>query len=383
MTGNPPGPAEALRALASLRHGRLLVLSVAVIAAVPMPMSPWLVVARALFLLVIALAAWWLAEPLQRKAEQVLRSARERSRLGKYTLHERIGSGGMAEVFRATYSPELGFEKQVAIKRLLPALAQDNEVAYLFRHEAELVSRLDHPNVVQVLDFAREGQTSFLAMELVDGLSLQALLSQGSEPLPLPAVTFLMAELAAALDYIHERTSPSGEPLRLVHRDVNPPNVLMSRTGEVKLADFGIAQALNRAPVTAPGLVRGKASYAAPEQLLGQPLDARADMFALGLMLYEALTGRRVLGQEPSPERLRARLDTLPAPSALRPGVPPGLDELTRALLSWAPAERPDAAEVRQELVQLPEACAPWPRGKPLLAQRMEAASSACALKAS
>jgi serine/threonine protein kinase len=144
-------------------------------------------------------------------------------------LHERIGSGGMAEVYRATYSPEGGFEKQVALKRILPSYADDAEFVSLFRREAELCSTLHHPNIVQVFDLGH-GNTYFLAMEFVDGLPLSTVLrGLNWQGLPLGAVAFLGAELAAALDYLHRRTGRFGEPLHLIHRDVNPPNVLISR----------------------------------------------------------------------------------------------------------------------------------------------------------
>ena len=173
--------------------------------------------------------------------------------LGKYLLHERIGAGGMAEVFRASYSPEGGFEKTVAVKKILPAYAGDQNFLTLFREEAALCSRLNHPNVVQVMDFGRFGETYFLAMEYIEGLSLKKVIDAHRLGLPITAVAHLGYELLRALEYVHERTGVDGEPLSLAHRDVNPPNVLLSTVGEVKLTDFGIARARSHVRSTQVG----------------------------------------------------------------------------------------------------------------------------------
>jgi serine/threonine-protein kinase len=291
--------------------------------------------------------------------------------MGKYMLHERIGSGGMAEVYRATYSPEGGFEKQVALKRILPSYADDAEFVSLFRREAELCSTLHHPNIVQVFDLGRHGNTYFLAMEYVDGLPLSTVLrALGWQGLPLGAVTFLGAELAAALDYLHRRTGRAGEPLHLIHRDVNPPNVLVSRIGEVKLSDFGIARDAARAQLTVAGSIRGKLGYMAPEQVYGQHIDGRMDLFALGLTLHEALTGRRLLVGQDETELMRAAAEQeLVPPSRLRPDVPPELDAVVMGLLERDVNRRTaTGAEVRQQLLALKGEAAPLPQGQLSLA---------------
>jgi serine/threonine-protein kinase len=292
-------------------------------------------------------------------------------------LHERIGTGGMAEVYRATYSPEGGFEKQVALKRVLPNFADDIEFVTLFRREAELCSTLHHPNIVQVFDLGRHANTYFLAMEYVDGLPLSSLLSgRGWTGLPLSAVTFLGAELASALDYLHRRTTRTGEPLHLVHRDVNPPNVLVSRIGEVKLSDFGIARSAARAQLTVVGNVRGKLGYMAPEQAYAQAIDGRTDLFALGLTLHEALTGRRLLSGGDDMELMRAAAEQpLPPPSYLRPEVPPELDAVVMRLLEREVTRRTTTgAEARQQLLALTGEAAPFPNGQVVLAQAAQEA---------
>jgi len=335
---------------------------------------PAMVAARVALLFCFGPLTALTARHIMRQAEQALHAVRAQDLMGKYLLHERVGSGGMAEVFRATYSPEGGFEKMVAVKRVLPAFAEDPEFVALFRQEAELCSLLNHPNIVQVLDLVRHGATLFLAMEYIDGPSLKNVLraaTASGAPLPLQAVTYLGAEIASALDYVHRKASPEGQPLNLVHRDLNPPNILVSRHGEVKLADFGIARAMGRTHVTRVGTVRGKAGYMAPEQASARPFDGRADLFALGLTLHEALTGARVLKGDSDAALMRASVEQeVPPPSELRRDVPRALDALIMKLLERLPHDRTSSAEsFRQALLALPPELAPYPRGRAELAR--------------
>ncbi|HLL05257.1 MAG TPA: serine/threonine-protein kinase [Myxococcaceae bacterium] len=335
-------------------------------------LTPPFIVMRALFLMSSGVATAILARHFVRKTAEALSALREQEVMGKYMLHERIGAGGMAEVYRATYSPEGGFEKQVALKRVLPNFADDVEFVTLFRREAELCSMLHHPNIVQVFDLGRHANTYFLAMEYVDGLPMSTLLrGRAWQGLPLSAVTFLGAELASALDYLHQRTTRTGEPLHLVHRDVNPPNVLVSRIGEVKLSDFGIARSAAQAQLTVVGNVRGKLGYMSPEQAFAQPIDGRTDLFALGLTLHEALTGRRLLTGQDEVELLRAAAEQeLLPPSHLRPEVPPQLDAIIMGLLERDVKKRtPTGAAARQQLLALTGEAAPFPNGQLALAQ--------------
>ena len=335
-------------------------------------LTPLFIATRAFFFVAAGVFTAILARHFLQLTRGALSALREQEVMGKYVLHERIGAGGMAEVYRATYCPEGGFQKAVALKRILPAFTDNEEFVTLFRHEAELCSSLNHPNIVQVFDLGRHGGTYFLAMEFVDGLPLSSLAKgMGRKPLPLAAATFLAAELAAALDYLHRRTGPDGLPLNLVHRDVNPPNVLVSRLGDVKLSDFGIARGAARAQLTLVGSVRGKLGYMSPEQALGRPLDGRADLFALGLTLYEALTGQRAL-QAPTEELLmRAAVDQqVEPPSCLNPDVSPALDAVVMRLLEKDPAHRTATGEqLRAQLLALEGAAAPFPHGQALLAQ--------------
>ncbi len=332
---------------------------------------------RAAFMVLGGAAGTVLARYLISKAEAALRAAREQDLMGKYFLHERLGSGGMAEVFRATYWPEGGFRKTVAVKRVLPTKADTERFTRMFLEEARLCAMLTHPNIVQVLDCGRFQDRFILAMEYVEGCSLARLIKGLGRPLPLAAVTFLGAELAAALDYIHKRVGPDGKPLGLVHRDLNPPNVLLSRIGEVKLADFGVAHVLSSARTHDEHRVYGKVHYMAPEQLRGQPFDGRADLFCLGLTLHEALTGTlAVRGDTQQVFQKSGRLVEHP-PSLLRPEVPPELDAVVMHLLAQTPDQRPATGEeVREALTALRGEAAPYPQGQRLLAEAVRSVAS-------
>ncbi|HEX8434877.1 serine/threonine-protein kinase [Archangium sp.] len=333
-----------------------------------------MVLMRCVFLFAYGPLTATLAGLIVSKAEAALRAIREKDVMGKYFLHERLGVGGMAEVFRATYSPEGGFEKQVAIKRVLPAYADNEEFLAMFRREAELGSLLIHPNIVQVLDLGRHQGTVFLAMEFVDGMPLSSLLRRVyGRQLPPAAVAYLGAEVAAALAYMHGRTGRKGEPLGLVHRDLNPPNILLSRIGEVKLSDFGIARAANGVALTQAKVVRGKAGYMAPEQAYGKPLDGRADLFALGLTLHEALTGHRTLqGDSEADLMIASTQQELLPPSHFVPGISPALDAIIMGLLRHDRDQRTPSGEVlQQQLMALSGNEAPYPYGRQQLIEAM------------
>lgn len=234
---------------------------------------------------------------LVQRIREVVKESRQRDLLGKYILGDRLGAGGMAEVFEATYCPEGGFERRVAVKKILPAFLENAEAVGLFRREARLGAGLSHPNLVNVLDFgSTEAGGYFLVMEFVDGCPLGDVLRWAraeNRPLTPVVVASIAWSLADALDYLHEHVSPAGTPQRLVHRDVNPPNVLLSRNADVKLSDFGIARDVDGDKLTQDGLLRGKLPYTAPEQYAGAEPDRRLDLFALGVTLYECLGLRR------------------------------------------------------------------------------------------
>ncbi|MBL8912937.1 MAG: serine/threonine protein kinase, partial [Archangium sp.] len=311
---------------------------------------------------------------LNRRAEEALAAVRAKDVLGKYLLHERIGAGGMAEVFRASYSPEGGFEKIVAVKKILPAYAEDQSFVTLFRQEAALCSRLNHPNVVQVMDFGRFGETYFLAMEHIDGLSLKRVIDAHRLGMPIAAVIHLAHELLRALEYVHERTESDGQPMNLVHRDVNPPNILLSTGGEVKLTDFGIARARAHVRLTQVGYIKGKPGYLAPEQLTDGTLDGRADLFAVGITLHECLTGQPLFSNGSDDRETYEVLEMpLRAPSETRPEVPRELDAIVMKLLERKQDKRwVSARAAAMALISLPPGLSPSAEGRKQLANAVK-----------
>jgi serine/threonine-protein kinase len=219
------------------------------------------------------------------------------SPFGRYTLIERLAVGGMAEVFRAKIVSSHGFEKALVIKRILPQLAADRTFVSMFIDEAKLTAQLVHPKVVQVLDFGEVAGQYFIALELVDGYDALALLRQCAGRrvrMPLSLGVHVAMEVLDALDYAHNATDPDGRPLYLVHRDISPSNIFVSKRGDVKLGDFGIARAEQRESKTQAGTLKGKYGYMSPEQVLGAAVDRRSDVFAVGIVLAEMFMGRRL-----------------------------------------------------------------------------------------
>ena len=216
--------------------------------------------------------------------------------LGKYRLVKLIASGGMAEVYLAKQAGAAGFEKMVCLKRILPHLARDKQFVEMFLNEARLAARLDHPNIVSIFDLGEANGNYFIAMEFIDGPSLRAihkLAAERGEHLPIPEICKIVSMAAGGLQYAHDLTGSDGKPLGLVHRDISPDNVLVHRNGSAKVVDFGIAKAANSSSQTRTGTLKGKVAYMPPEQLRGEQLDRRTDVFALGVVLYELLAGKR------------------------------------------------------------------------------------------
>ena len=210
----------------------------------------------------------------------------------------------MAEVFRAKRTGVEGFEKIVAVKRILPHLSENQEFVDMFVHEAKVVAGLTHPNIVQIFDLGRIGHSYYIAMEYVHGRDLRTTENRAREKglrLPLDLSLRIVSQVCAALDYAHRRRDETGRPMQIVHRDVSPPNILISYEGDVKLVDFGIARAATKAPSTERGVLRGKLLYMSPEQAWGRPIDGRSDVFSLGVVLYELVTGAKAfLGEAPT-----------------------------------------------------------------------------------
>lgn len=275
-------------------------------------------------------------------------------RFGRYELEEKLGEGGMAEVFRARRRSEDGFVRTVCIKRLLPHVEADEAMARAFGDEARIMASLHHPSVVDVFEFGRHEGRSFLAMELVEGTDLRRVLRR-TGPLPVELAVYVAHELATALAHAHA-SRIDGVAQRVVHRDVTPSNVLLSVDGAVKLADFGIAKATTRAQVTQHGIVKGKVPYMSPEQAVGQQLDQRSDLFALGVVLYECVAGRRPYDGPTDLDTFRNVQSGVHAPlDHLVPATPPRLVALIHSLLRPRAEHRPaHAGEVIDVLSTFP-----------------------------
>ncbi|MBZ4420350.1 serine/threonine-protein kinase [Myxococcus sp. RHSTA-1-4] len=262
---------------------------------------------------------------------------------GKYELLRKIASGGMGQVFLAR-EHGTGFERLVVLKLILPHLAEDDEFLTMFLEEAGLVARLTHPNLITILDLSEIEGRHCLAMEYVQGDDVRRLdkfsRAQG-KPLPVGLILRIIADAAAGLDYAHQARDAQGRPLRLVHRDVSPQNILVGFDGGVKVIDFGVAKAATSSQNTATGVLKGKYPYMSPEQANGQAIDARSDLFALGVVMWELLTGKRLFKGDSDMMTLRLVKDCqVPRPSQLNPKLPPGLDEILLKALAPTPDAR-------------------------------------------
>ncbi|RKH62213.1 serine/threonine protein kinase [Corallococcus aberystwythensis] len=274
--------------------------------------------------------------------------------VGKYVVRRKLAEGGMAEIFLCTARGPEGFEKEVVIKRVRAFLASDPDFVQMFIAEARLASRLNHANVVQIFDFDKHEDTYYLAMEYVRGCSLWELRKRSKEamsPMPPMLVAHIGVEVARGLHYAH-RLRVNGELLNLVHRDVTPHNVLVSYDGAVKLTDFGIAKAGNK--LTNPGVLKGKFAYMSPEQARGENVDVRTDVFALGVVLWELLTGGRLFQGDSEIAVLRAvQESTIVPPARLNPDIPPDLDAaICRALERDLSKRFQTAGELERALAQ-------------------------------
>jgi serine/threonine-protein kinase len=215
----------------------------------------------------------------------------------RYRVIDRLAAGGMAEVFVAESAGIEGFKKTVAIKRVLPHLSEKKRFIAMFLDEARLSAHLSHSNVVQVFDIGVGDNTYFIVMEFVDGSDLKAAIKHVRDqgrPFPVEQAVYICQKMCEGLAYAHEATNENNEPLAVVHRDVSPPNVLLSKHGEIKIVDFGLAKASTQLEKSEAGIIKGKFSYLAPEAAHGNEVDARADIFAVGIILWEMLAGRRL-----------------------------------------------------------------------------------------
>jgi serine/threonine protein kinase len=274
---------------------------------------------------------------------------------GPYLVYEKLGEGGMAVVHRAEHVGETGLRKPVALKRLHTESSEDPSLVASFVREAQLAGRLRHPNIAQAYDLGRIDGTYFIAMELVSGPTLAQVLTMtrnGAGAVPLSIALEILIELADALEHVHGMRDEAGNPLELVHRDVSPMNIVISRTGAAKLIDFGIAKVRSARPSTEAGIIKGKHAYIAPEYTHGH-LDQRSDLFGLGVVAHELLTGRRLFAADSELATIRnVRELPVPPPSRLRPGISRELDAIVLRAVEREPGMRwQTASDLRNALV--------------------------------
>ncbi len=266
----------------------------------------------------------------------------------RYRVIERLAAGGMAEVFVGEQQSHQGFKKKVAIKRVLPHLAQNKNFIKMFLDEARLGARLTHANIVNVFDIGAADNTYFIVMEFVDGANLKKLmdaLKQQGRTLPVKAAIYISMEACRGLNFAHELVDDEGNSIQLVHRDVSPPNILISKRGEVKVTDFGLAKATTQLEKTDPGVVKGKFSYLAPEAARGEDVDQRADVFAMGVVLWEMLAGRRLFLGETDYQTVKLVQQTnVPSLSRLNPEVDQEFEEILAQALTTDPNTRYQSA---------------------------------------
>ena len=274
-------------------------------------------------------------------------------RFGRYTLVEKIACGGTAEVYRAVLNAPNGFAKTVALKRLLPSWGGNEELQEMLIDEARALTHLQHQAIVQVLELGSEEGITFIAMEFVDGVNCATLLKKiirDRSPPPVSHALQITGQVLLALEFAHRCEDSVGRPLGIVHRDISPSNILLSYNGEVKITDFGVAKGLHKSSLSAFGQLKGKYAYMAPEQARGEPVDARADLFACGVVLYELLTAKRLFDAPTDIEVLEkvkqvrvpeGTFDDLPAP--IRPFV-------IRALTRYQNARYQTAAQMLKDI---------------------------------
>jgi TonB family protein len=285
---------------------------------------------------------------------------------GQYMLLERIAAGGMAEVWKARMRGVEGFQKTVAIKRILPHMTDNVEFVDMFVDEAKLAAQLSHPNIVHIYDLGKIDRDYFIAMEYVEGKDLRSLLTAGRRkdaPLPGPLALYIAGRLASALDYAHRKRDFEGRQLGLVHRDVSPQNVLLSHEGDVKLCDFGIVKAVAKVGHTQMGALKGKLQYMSPEQAWGKPVDARSDIFSLGAVLFEMLTGEKLFPGDSEISVLEGvRQGKVRSPREVESAVPAEVEQIVLKALAIEPAARfASAGDLAQRIEAVLSSTTPTP----------------------
>jgi len=275
---------------------------------------------------------------------------------GKYFLIEKLATGGMAEIYKAKTFGVDGFEKLLAIKRILPHCVSDKEFITMLIDEAKLSVLLSHTNIAQVFDLGKVGDDYFISMEFVDGINLRELMNrckEVEETFPEDIAVYIVSEICKGLDYAHSKRDMDGNPLNIVHRDISPQNILISFEGEAKIVDFGIAKAAMNMSHTMAGILKGKITYMSPEQALGKPVDYKTDIFSIGLILYELLTGQKLFTGETQFEVLKKIRSTRITENSFPENISPNMKKILAKALAYSAKDRfENAGDMQLELTK-------------------------------
>src|SRR5581483_1151127 len=279
------------------------------------------------------------------------------TKFGKYTLVDRLAVGGMAEIFLARQAGLEGFEKMVVIKRIRPHLSKQASFVKMFLNEAKLAAQLNHPNIVQIYDLGKIGESYFIAMEYIFGRDMRRIIPKADSlgiPFPMVYALKIASSVCEGLYYAHQKNDLYGNPLNIVHRDVTPENIFVSFDGTVKVLDFGIAKAANQVEQTRAGEIKGKLSYMSPEQCMGKPLDCRSDLFSLGVVLYEWLTGFKLFTGDSEVAILKSITEgKIYAPSYFKADIPEAVESILMKALEKDREQRYQTAwEMQYDLDQ-------------------------------
>src|SRR5713226_897970 len=263
---------------------------------------------------------------------------------GKYLLLDRLAVGGMAEIFLARQTGVEGFEKTVVLKRIRPHLGDKKSFVRMFLNEAKLAAQLNHPNIIQIHDLGKVGDSYFIAMEYLFGRDMRRVIPKAEQQgiaFPIVYACKIASQVLEGLYYAHQKADLQGQPLGIVHRDVTPENIFVSFDGGVKVLDFGIAKAANQVEMTRAGEIKGKLSYMSPEQCMGKPLDHRSDIFSLGVVLYEWVTGFKLFTGESDVAVLKSITDgKIYKPSYFKADVPEQIEQILMRALEKDPEQR-------------------------------------------
>jgi len=296
-----------------------------------------------------ALCLWVVYRFLNAREVRRQKDQEDITRIGPYILVDKIGQGGMAELYKAEYTSKDGFRRIVALKKILPHLTQNQEFINMFIREARIAAFLRHPNIVQITDYGNYQNSYYIAMEYIDGINLAEITDRINVEVPIDLAVFLALKIIIGLQYAHSKQDDeSGIPLNIVHRDISPHNVMVSFEGEVKITDFGLAKAQSEPSFTRTGQVRGKQQYMSPEQALGQKVDSRTDIYAFGIVVYEILTGRQLFEFKHDIDAIMSiPNETITPLKTIRPDIP---KELNRIVMKCLEKDREVRYQTAQEI---------------------------------